>query len=114
MNRMSRDFVAREILEPPPLSGNADPDVDWSLTDREWADEENPEVTRAIHQTPGFGGKFHESHVLLSACGKEQKAYEKHGSGLFTTALLQLLPHEVKNPSLTYATLMLKLNIASM
>jgi hypothetical protein len=114
MNRMGHDFVAREIVKPPALSGKADPEVNWVLTDREWADEESPEVTRAIHQTPGFGGKFDESHVLLAACGKEQKAYERHGSGLFTTALLDLLPQEVKDPSLTYATLMLKLNIASM
>lgn len=98
---------------PPPLSGKADPEVDWSLTDQEREDEENPEVSRAIHQTPGFGGKFHESHVLLAACGKEQKAYERGGSGLFTAALLKLLPQEVKSPTLTYAALMIRLKIPS-
>ena len=110
---MEAGTVARRILYPPPLSGEADPFVDWSLTTEEQRIDE--ESGRAIQKFPGFGGKFHESHVLLSACGKEQTAYEKDGAGLFTGALMKVLVKKFgkscgqEEPKLTYSTLMANL-----
>jgi hypothetical protein len=56
-------------------------------TEGEFRREEN---TRSLF----LGGKFLHggirSHVLLAACGEEQSALEKAGSGVFTTALLSL------------------------
>ena len=113
---MEPGSIARRMLYPPPVSGKADPLVDWSLTDEDRLDEESP--GRAIHQLPGFGGKFHDSHVLLSACGKEQAAREKDGSGIFTNALMKVLEGEFGKPKkpkllapLTYSTLMADLHM---
>jgi hypothetical protein len=74
------------------------------------------ESGRAIQKFPGFGGKFHESHILLSACGKEQTARESGGSGLFTNALMKELPKEFgpakeSQRTLTYSMLMTRLNM---
>ncbi|TFK31409.1 caspase domain-containing protein [Crucibulum laeve] len=68
--------------------------------------------TRSIGVAQGFSGKFHASHVLLAACGRDQSAYEdpKTGSGLFTQALLKILGgHDIED--LTYTSLMHKLNM---
>jgi hypothetical protein len=107
--------IARRMLHPPPLSGKADLLVEWSLTDEERLDEENP--GRAMKQAEGFGGKFQDSHVLLSACGKEQTAREKNRSGIFTNALMKVLEEEfgptkqLLRAALTYSTLMAYLNM---
>ncbi|KAJ3541372.1 hypothetical protein NMY22_g3910 [Coprinellus aureogranulatus] len=62
-------------------------------------------------QEPGFGSKLHESHVLLAACERGQRAYEQDGSGIFTTALLKVLKLEAKLQSFTYSSLMTTLDI---
>ncbi len=48
------------------------------------------------------------SHVLLSACQAEQTAKEKHGCGVFTSALLGLL-WEMGIDKLTYKDVIINL-----
>lgn len=104
----------RRIMDPPQLTAKADTFVDWpQIMEEQRMDEDSG---RAIHKFPGFGGKFHESHILLSACGKEQVARELGGSGLFTNALMKELPKEFgpakgSQGTLTYSTLMTRLNM---
>ncbi|KAK0440552.1 caspase domain-containing protein [Armillaria borealis] len=56
---------------------------------------------RASVVAKGFETKGMFSHVLLSACQAEQTAKEKHGRGVFTSALLSLL-REMGVDKLTY------------
>ncbi|KAI0030581.1 caspase domain-containing protein [Vararia minispora EC-137] len=49
---------------------------------------EDGEGSRGIVTSGKFLNASMRSHVLLAACGENQSAFEKHGSGLFTTALL--------------------------
>jgi hypothetical protein len=96
INRGEADYVARQILDPPPLSANCDKDI--------WSRETG---TRGVGIAEGFSGKFHASHVLLAACGRDQSAWEdpKSGQGLFTQSLLKLLGRRDVE-SLTYTSLM--------
>ena len=50
-----------------------------------------PDLFRDCGFVPESAGLDSESHVLLAACGKGQKAMEKDGHGLFTTAILRSL-----------------------
>ena len=96
INRGEDDYVARQILNPPPLSANCDKGI--------WSHETGG---RGVGIAEGFTGKFRASHVLLAACGRDQSAWEdpKSGQGLFTQSLLKLF--EKRNiESLTYTSLM--------
>ncbi|KAK0480715.1 caspase domain-containing protein [Armillaria novae-zelandiae] len=55
-----------------------------------------------------FGGSLWGSHILLAACGRNQKAWEKQKKGLFTRALLQAVRET--GAYLTYRSLMLRFN----
>jgi hypothetical protein len=50
-----------------------------------------PDLSRNCGFVPESAGLHSESHVLLAACGKAQKAVEKDGHGLFTAAILRSL-----------------------
>lgn len=96
INRGEADYVARQILNPPPLSANCDKGI--------WSRETG---SRGVGVAEGFSGKFRASHVFLAACGRDQSAWEdpKSGHGLFTQSLLKLLEkRDVEN--LTYTSLM--------
>lgn len=54
-----------------------------------------------------FSGSLWDSHILLAACGRNQKAWEKQKKGLFTHALLQAV-RETPRTYLTYRSLMLR------
>ncbi|KAJ2925322.1 hypothetical protein H1R20_g11779, partial [Candolleomyces eurysporus] len=107
LNRGSGQETARAILNPPPLSGKADPHV---AIPEELTKHDESTSTRGMRPSPGFGGKFQDSHVLLAACGREQLAYEKDGRGMFTTALLSTL-EGIKLQTTTYASLMDRLRM---
>ena len=49
------------------------------------------DLSRDCGFVPGSAGLDSESHVLLAACGKGEKAMERDGHGLFTTAILRSL-----------------------
>jgi hypothetical protein len=57
---------------------------------------------------PGFVHRGMKSHILLAACGAEERAYEDQGKGVFTAALLKLL-YEVGTQNVTYANLLQRL-----
>lgn len=46
---------------------------------------------RDINVPTGFLQRDVRSHVLLAACGAEERAWETHGHGAFTTAFIQTL-----------------------
>lgn len=48
------------------------------------------------------------SHVLLSACGEKERAWEENARGRFTTALLALLKN-VNSNTMTYIDLIRRL-----
>lgn len=52
--------------------------------------------TRGQLIPPGFLDQHSRSHVLLAACGANEKAREENGHGLFTKALLKTL----RNPGI--------------
>jgi hypothetical protein len=47
--------------------------------------------TRGLNVAPGFLNGGFKSHVLISACGAEERAKEHSGHGVFTEALLKAL-----------------------
>ena len=53
---------------------------------------------------PNFLRHSVRSHILLAACAAKEPAYEDHGKGVFTTALLRLMS-AVGTQNLTYANL---------
>ncbi|KAK0220089.1 caspase domain-containing protein [Armillaria fumosa] len=57
--------------------------------------------------TTNFSGSLWDSHILLAACGRNQKAWEKQKKGLFTHALLQAV-RGTPGAYLTYRSLMLR------
>ena len=63
---------------------------------------------RASAVATGFEKSGLLSHVLLSACQAEQTAKEKHGRGVFTSALLSLL-REKGVDKLTYKDVIIDL-----
>ena len=54
---------------------------------------------------PGFQYHGLRSHMLLSACGAKELAYEYQGMGVFTAALLKVLVGAVTR-EITYTTLL--------
>lgn len=48
-------------------------------------------LTRGLTVAPGFLNGGFKSHVLISACGAEERAKEHSGHGVFTEALLKAL-----------------------
>ena len=66
--------------------------------------------TRTLNIVPGFLHGGFKSHVLLSACGAEERAREVFGHGVFTAALLNALKrwrsHGIPLESLTYKNLL--------
>lgn len=91
--------VPRQIFNPPPIH----PDIDRQILIRE---------TRSAGTAHGFSGRFHASHVLLAACGRDQVAWEdaKSGHGMFTNGLLKIL-NSYGVDELTYTALMHKLGM---
>jgi hypothetical protein len=67
-------------------------------------------TTRALNIVPGFLHGGFKSHVLISACGAEERAREFSGHGVFTEALLNALKrwrsHGIPLESLTYKHLL--------
>ncbi|PBK67529.1 hypothetical protein ARMSODRAFT_313442 [Armillaria solidipes] len=57
--------------------------------------------------TTNFSGSLWDSHILLAACGRKQKAWETQKKGIFTRALLQAVK-ETPGAYLTYRSLMLR------
>ena len=82
----------RYLQNPPPLNPEEDYDI-WSEEDQ----HEGPESTL-------YQGR--ESHVVLTACGRNEAAYEDTRliRGLFTSALLSAFK-EFGNNNLTYKAL---------
>ncbi|KAF9003400.1 caspase domain-containing protein [Cyathus striatus] len=68
--------------------------------------------TRSATVAQGFSGKYHASHVLLAACGRQQFANENTVTrrGVFTYALLEILNNS-NLTDLTYTSLMHKLQL---
>ena len=101
INRNESELVIRRISEPPKLK----PTSDQSIWSRE---------LRSGGIAAGFSGKFHGSHVLLAACGRDQFAFEspREHRGLFTMSLMKVLKSEEFN-TLTYVSLMHKLRMPS-
>jgi len=66
--------------------------------------------TRALNTVPGFLHGGFKSHVLISACGAEERAREAFGHGVFTEALLKALTrwrlHGIPLENLTYKNLL--------
>ena len=73
------------------------------LDDRIWSD-------RAGCIPQGWAYHGLRSHVLLAACGEQEKAYERDGHGQFTTALLTTLKKASIN-SITYAEALRHINL---
>jgi len=90
--------------------------VDYGLQlppnlDAEYAYKLQPiSPTRALNIVPGFLHGGFKSHVLISACGAEERAREFSGHGVFTEALLSALKrwrsHGIPLESLTYKNLL--------
>jgi len=78
-------FVERYIPNPPPLSADTDADLIAQAL------EAAPSSTRGLRHASGFAGQFQDSHVLLAACGRNARAWERAGSGVFTYYLLKAL-----------------------
>ncbi|KAF8153270.1 caspase domain-containing protein [Crassisporium funariophilum] len=97
--REPEEYVARQISNPPPLNPNADRAI-WSRG------------TRSGGIADGFSGKFHASHILLAACGRDQFAREdpRTKRGLFTYSLLKVLESN-SIEDLTYTSLMHKMKM---
>lgn len=95
-------FRPRVFMNPPPISSDCDRNI---LVNE----------IRSASIAQGFSGRYHQSHVLLAACGRDQSAYEysakKHG--LFTHFLLRAL-RKYNVDELTYSSLMHKLRIPMM
>ena len=94
--------MARQIFNLPPIH----PRVDREILSHE---------VRAGGIFQGFSAKFHGSHILLAACGRDQVAYEdpqRGGGGFFTRQLLEILnSSDVHN--LTYTGLVHSLRMPS-
>ena len=99
INRGESELVIRRISEPPKLKPTSDQSI-WSR-----------EVRRG-GIAAGFSGKFHASHVLLAACGRDQFAFEnpREHRGLFTMSLIKVLKSE-EFSTLTYVSLMHKIRM---
>ncbi|KAF8988251.1 caspase domain-containing protein [Cyathus striatus] len=103
-NQVSEDnpYLVRYMPNPPNVTrmfANCDQDT-WSQDIR----------SAAVPQ--GLSGKYHASHVLLAACGRQQLAHEAKNPrrGVFTNALLQILNNS-NLEDLTYTSLMHKLHL---
>jgi hypothetical protein len=101
INRGKSELVIRQISDPPKLKPTSD--------HRIWSRE-----VRGGGIAAGFSGKFHASHVLLAACGRDQFAFEspQDHRGLFTMSLMKVLKTEEFN-TLTYVSLMHKIRMPS-
>lgn len=73
-------------------------DLDRSI----WKSEEQGRGTAIA---TGFANAGLNSHILLAACGADEKAQEQGGRGMFTCALLDVL-NDVDASKLTYTDLM--------
>ena len=80
--------ITRYIQEPPPLTMEANHLVDFALPGLF-----EPAVAAATRMASGFGNKHDQSHLLLTACGRNQVARENNegNHGIFTKALLKYL-----------------------
>lgn len=72
--------------------------------DQEIWNDSQAKLQPGVAIAPGFQYHGLNSHILLSACGAKELAYEDQGMGAFTAALLKLLT-EADTRDLTYATL---------
>jgi len=102
----SPNLIPRQILNAPPLSSKTDRDIPIPPPPPKPA-AGSASITRSLKASSGFGGKFHDSHVLLAACAKDRVAFEHNGHGLFTSALMSVLPSI--DETTTYSTLMKRL-----
>ena len=95
----SEQYLIRRILDPPGIENNTDEKI-WS------------HGTRGGKFADGFCGKFHGSHVLLAACGRDRSALEnlniRHGT--FTYSLMKVLNENDIN-TLTYTSLIHKMEM---
>jgi len=100
----SEQYVIRRILNPPRIENNTDKEI-WSH--KIWSHS-----TRGGKFSDSFCGKFHGSHVLLAACGRDRFALEnldiRHGT--FTYSLMKVLNENDIN-TLTYTSLIHKLEM---
>ena len=101
MNRAkeSEKHLIRQIFNPPQIKNNTDKEL-WS------------HGARGGNIADGFCGKFHTSHVLLAACGRDQFAIEhpELKRGIFTWSLMQVLTKNDIN-TLTYTSLIHKMRM---
>lgn len=97
----SEEYVIRRISNPPQFKNSVDKEL-WS------------HGTRSRNIPNSFSGKFHASHVLLAACGRDQVAYErpKVKQGVFTYSLMKVLNASNNDiNTLTYTSLMHKMEM---
>lgn len=100
MNRGEEsETLIRRISNPPPFKNSTDKEL-WE------------HGTRGGGSADGFSGKFHASHVLLAACGRDQFAREHPltKQGFFTYSLMQVLNGNDIN-TLTYTSLIHKMRM---
>ncbi|KAF9003838.1 hypothetical protein BDZ89DRAFT_1169378 [Hymenopellis radicata] len=98
--RQDKNWTARFIEDPPPISGSFDVDLFSSFPSG------SGPGSRSLEISTEFKGMANESHILLAACSSHEYAYEgAFGlAGNFTTALLKVLrAHSVQK--LTYRSL---------
>jgi len=81
-----------------------------NLDDEYTYNVERISTTRALNIAPGFLHGGFKSHVLISACGAQERAREISGHGVFTEALLNALKrwrtHGISLERLTYKNLL--------
>jgi len=94
-------LVGRQIYDLPPIH----PELDREILSHE---------ARTGGISHGFSAKFHGSHILLAACGRDQVAYEdpQGPGGFFTRKLLEILNASDVH-DLTYAGLVHRLQMPS-
>lgn len=72
------------------------------------------DILRSSTASPGGHPVAHHgimsSHVLVSACGASEKAFEDNGKGVFTEALLAAMP-DLMEKKLTYYQLLEKMSL---
>jgi hypothetical protein len=100
----SGKYTIRQILDPTPFENDTYQEL-FNLPS-------NTSGGRGSNIPDGFSGKHNESHVLLAACGQEQKAHEDENRGVFTSRLMEILTDGSENIStLTYTSLIDKINL---
>ncbi|KAF6749511.1 caspase domain-containing protein [Ephemerocybe angulata] len=109
MSRAEDDpmYIPRSIPEPPRISSKTKSHPIFVPTTNDGVNTEAAsESTRAVVIAPGFGGMSNHSHVLLAACRRDRKAYEREGRGMFTKAILKFLTEDKNFREHTYNSMM--------